>query len=235
MTIRLNGATSGYTEIDAPAAAGSNTLVLPTGNGSDGQLLQTNGSGILSWATLAVGMNVQVFTTAGTSTFTPTAGKTSFLVFVTGGGGGGGYSNGAIASGSGGGGGTGIRLYAAAEMGASASVTVGGAGIGGASAGVSGTAGGSSSLDPAGTGLTLTGAGGGGGQAVASGTGTPGAGGGSTNSLFDINGESGRYLSTVVSGGQSFWCDGRGRGGNGRAGTGAGTSGTAGVAMVLEF
>jgi hypothetical protein len=53
MTLRLNGSTSGYTEIDAPAVAGSNTLVLPTGNGSNGQYLQTNGSGALSWATVA--------------------------------------------------------------------------------------------------------------------------------------------------------------------------------------
>jgi hypothetical protein len=37
MTIRLQGSTSGYTEIDAPAVAGSNTLV-------------TNGSGALSFA-----------------------------------------------------------------------------------------------------------------------------------------------------------------------------------------
>jgi hypothetical protein len=50
MTIRLNGSTSGYTEIDAPAVAGSNTLVLPTGNGSADQALVTNGSGTLSFA-----------------------------------------------------------------------------------------------------------------------------------------------------------------------------------------
>jgi len=49
MTLRLNGSTSGYTGIDAPAVAGSNTLVLPTGNGSSGQVLSTNGSGALSW------------------------------------------------------------------------------------------------------------------------------------------------------------------------------------------
>lgn len=49
MTLRLNGSTSGYTEIDAPAVAGSNTLVLPTGNGTDAQVLATNGSGALSW------------------------------------------------------------------------------------------------------------------------------------------------------------------------------------------
>jgi hypothetical protein len=41
--LRLNGSTSGYTEIDAPAVAGSNTIVLPSGNGSANQLLK-NGS-----------------------------------------------------------------------------------------------------------------------------------------------------------------------------------------------
>jgi microcystin-dependent protein len=30
MTIRLNGSTSGYTELDAPAVAGNNTIVLPS-------------------------------------------------------------------------------------------------------------------------------------------------------------------------------------------------------------
>ena len=52
MAIRLNGSTSGYVELDAPATAGSNTLVLPNGNGSSGQYLQTNGSGTLSWQTV---------------------------------------------------------------------------------------------------------------------------------------------------------------------------------------
>ena len=49
MTLRLNGSTSGYTEIDAPAVAGSNTLVLPGGNGSNGNILGTDGAGNLSW------------------------------------------------------------------------------------------------------------------------------------------------------------------------------------------
>ena len=53
MTLRLNGSTSGYTEIDAPAVAGSNTLVLPTGAGSANQFLK-NGStaGSLGWSGL---------------------------------------------------------------------------------------------------------------------------------------------------------------------------------------
>ena len=53
MSLRLNGSTSGYVELDAPAAAGSNTLVLPDGNGTSGQYLQTDGSGGLSWQTVA--------------------------------------------------------------------------------------------------------------------------------------------------------------------------------------
>ena len=52
MALRLNGQTSGYVELEAPAVAGSNTLTLPNGNGTSGQYLQTNGSGGLSWATV---------------------------------------------------------------------------------------------------------------------------------------------------------------------------------------
>ena len=40
MTLRLNGSTSGYTEIDAPAVAGSNTITLPTGAGSAYQVIR---------------------------------------------------------------------------------------------------------------------------------------------------------------------------------------------------
>jgi len=53
--LRLTGSTSGFTELTAPAVAGSNTLTLPTGNGTAGQFLQTNGSGALSFATVATG------------------------------------------------------------------------------------------------------------------------------------------------------------------------------------
>jgi hypothetical protein len=55
MALRLNGSSSGYVELDVPAAAGSHTLTLPDGNGSSGQYLQTNGSGVLSWVTAAAG------------------------------------------------------------------------------------------------------------------------------------------------------------------------------------
>jgi hypothetical protein len=70
MALRLNGATSGYVELNAPATAGSNTLTLPNGNGTSGQYLQTNGSGGLSWQTVSASnltRATSVATTSGTS------------------------------------------------------------------------------------------------------------------------------------------------------------------------
>jgi len=60
MALRLNGSSSGYVELDVPAAAGSHTLTLPDGGGSSGQYLQTNGSGGLSWAGVTTGKILQV-------------------------------------------------------------------------------------------------------------------------------------------------------------------------------
>ena len=52
MTLRLNGSTSGYTELDAPAVAGSNTITLPTGAGSANQLLKNGATaGSLAFGT----------------------------------------------------------------------------------------------------------------------------------------------------------------------------------------
>jgi len=68
MTLRLNGSTSGYTEIDAPAVAGSNTLTLPTGNGTTDQVLSGNGSGALSWVDRGrMVLETAKTTTSGTS------------------------------------------------------------------------------------------------------------------------------------------------------------------------
>ena len=67
MALRLNGSSSGYVELDVPAAAGSHTLTLPDGGGSSGQYLQTDGSGGLSWATVT-DTNTQGYTwLAGTA------------------------------------------------------------------------------------------------------------------------------------------------------------------------
>ena len=40
MSLRLNGSTSGYTELDAGAVAGNNTIKMPTANGNAYQVLR---------------------------------------------------------------------------------------------------------------------------------------------------------------------------------------------------
>lgn len=49
--LRLSGSSSGYVGFQAAAAAGSTTYTLPSADGTNGQMLSTNGSGTLSWAT----------------------------------------------------------------------------------------------------------------------------------------------------------------------------------------
>lgn len=58
------GTTSGVVTLQAADAAGTYTLTLPTDDGNSGEVLQTNGSGILSWAPLSSGTT--------SSTYTPT-------------------------------------------------------------------------------------------------------------------------------------------------------------------
>jgi hypothetical protein len=65
MTARLLGSTSGYTELDAPAVAGNNTLVLPNGNGSAGNILGTDGAGNLSWVNGRMVLETAKATTSG--------------------------------------------------------------------------------------------------------------------------------------------------------------------------
>ena len=44
MSVRLNGSTSGYTELDAPAVAGNNTIRMPASNGAANQLVKNSGT-----------------------------------------------------------------------------------------------------------------------------------------------------------------------------------------------
>lgn len=212
------------------ASAAINAL-LPTQTGNTDKFLKTDGTAV-SWAIAAAGASMQALTSSGT--YTPTAGKTSFLVFCTGGGGGGLSANTASGAGAGG---TAIRLYSLAEMGSSAVVTVG-------AGGALNNNGGSSSFDPAGTGLTITGNGGSKGQAVDTAVNVGGAGGGASNGMINAAGQRGgtnghwRNTSSNVetysggSGGASFF--GGGPGGGGGSGDGS-SAGQNGVILVLEF
>jgi hypothetical protein len=49
-TMRLEGNTSGYVQLQPAAAAGSWTMTLPSGAGTNGYVLSTNGSGVTTWA-----------------------------------------------------------------------------------------------------------------------------------------------------------------------------------------
>ena len=97
MALRLNGSSSGYVELDVPAAAGSHTLTLPNSGGSSGQYLQTNGSGGLSWAGAGKILRVVSATTSTqvsnttttyadsglTASITPVAAGSSILVLTS--------------------------------------------------------------------------------------------------------------------------------------------------------
>ena len=57
MTLRLNGDSSGFTEIKAPNAAGDNSITLPTSNGGANQLLQNGGTaGALQYTSAGGGL-----------------------------------------------------------------------------------------------------------------------------------------------------------------------------------
>jgi hypothetical protein len=50
-TVHISGSTSGYVGFTVPAVAGGITYTLPSVDGSNGQVLSTNGSATLTWAT----------------------------------------------------------------------------------------------------------------------------------------------------------------------------------------
>jgi hypothetical protein len=51
-TVKLLGATSGYTELAAASVATPTTFTLPAADGTVGQALTTSGTGVLSWTTV---------------------------------------------------------------------------------------------------------------------------------------------------------------------------------------
>lgn len=73
--LKVTGSSSGSVIIQAAAAAGSATYTLPSADGTNGQVLSTNGSGVLSWAT---GGGVTTFS-AGTTGLTPSTATTGAI------------------------------------------------------------------------------------------------------------------------------------------------------------
>jgi hypothetical protein len=230
ITAIANGGTGATTAAAALAA------LLPSQGGNAGKALVTSGS-LASWGVVASGASYQVF--GSSVTYTPTTGKTTFLVVLTGGGGGSG-GNGPTATNpaAGGAAGTAIRLYNTTEMGASATVSIGAGGAGGSlGSGWTSSTGGSSSFTCSGTGGSMTATGGGG---VVGGNGQIGGTGGGVSGAagFGLEGGQGQSANNSRSvGGASFWGGGYGRGGNGpvAAANGPGNAGIQGLCFILEW
>lgn len=68
-SLKLRGTTSGTVTVSTADAAGTWTMKLPTTDGDSGQFLQTDGSGVTTWATVSTGITIGTTTiTSGTST-----------------------------------------------------------------------------------------------------------------------------------------------------------------------
>ncbi len=255
----MNSSNLFSTSLRASSTQAANLMfTLPGTNGSSGNVLTSDGSGGMYWATAAAGgattssslINIQTITANGT--YTPTAGATTAEVVVTGAGGAGGSGGLSNTGGPGGGAGaTAIVLVNLTGV-SSVSVTVGTAGTGGAGAGGSG---GSTVF-----GTYATSTGGIGGAIGQSGGNTAGgAGGTATGGSVNINGGSGATgggtNATGLSsgnGGSSYWGGGGtasasgntqagnpgvayGSGGSGSTGTANGGNGAGGVIVVYEY
>ena len=234
---------SNYVALKAADSLAANvTFTLPNADGSSGQLIQTNGSGTLSFVTGAVAANFQEFTSSGT--WTKPTGATFVMVECWGAGGGGGSGRRGAASstrggGSGGGGGAYVqRLFKASDLGATETVTIASGGTGGPantvndSPGDAGAAGGNTTF-----GTHLTGYGGGPGLGGADTTKSSGGGGGALSASSNtLGGEptTGETTTTTARYGQFGGATGDPGGNDGRPGGWGGASGAGSASTVAR-
>ena len=194
-------------------------------------------------------INMQVFSSAGSFTYTPTSDMKYCIVEVVGGGGGGGNAGGSPQTGAGGGsGGYARQFFSVATIGASKSITIG---TGGSAA----SAGNSSVF-----GALITCTGGGAGTSNGASGGVPyagGAGGSATGGSLNIRGQYGHICTASLAvcrmtgaGGNSFFAPGGaagyvgssngsvgryGSGGGGAYSSGTGGAGGDGIIVITEF
>jgi hypothetical protein len=236
-----NPSADGY--ILSSTAAGTRSWVAASGGGNvsstgtpaTGQHARWTGATTIEGYTPPVPVNVVFFVTAGTATYTPTAGVRALWVECIGGGGGGGGAKATASNataGGGGGGGAYCARFLTAPLKASYSVTVGAPGTAGPATGGAGGAGGSTSFDSPSVATAGGGVGGAGsavGQTVPAFPTNGGAGGTPAGGQFHILGGDGnngcRLSATQTLSGQG----GSGaRGGGGTKGVGGDSAGVQG-------
>lgn len=202
------------------------TATYPATASTTGNVLTSDGTNFISSTpTFFRTINVQLFSTPGAFTYTPTAGMTYIRVRMIGAGGGGGGATGAVnqtAAGGGGASGGAYEFYCtAAQIGASKTGSIGTGGTAGANTGGNGGAGGNTVF------FDWTGGGGGGGiGSVASVATKSSAGGSATASTTGTGMIIGNF---VGNGGLSGWCDTiiiSASGGGGQPALGLGYGGT---------
>ena len=214
--------------------------VVNVGAGTSGQVLTSNGASAPTWETLGGALNnIQYFTTAGTSTYTPTSGTTFVVVEVVGGGGGAGTGNNTNGSGGGGAGGYARKRITSSFSGVTVTVGAGGVGRSGAN---NGNAGSTSSFG------ALVSATGGSGSIYNGGSSSGGVGsGGDLNLAGGTGGSGGTSTISQYAGGNSFFggagvgtlqsaASNTGSGGSGGQNSfDTGGSGGSGLVIVYEY
>lgn len=236
-TASVSGGGTGLDQIDQYAVlcggiTDEGPLQTVSGTGTATQVLTSNGIGFLpTWQDSAGGTGVggpiavQVFTTPGAATYTPTVGMGSCIVEILGGGGGGGGTDTVTGQGntggSGGASGYSRRLFTSATIGASQGLVIGAGGAGGAIGNNPGVTGGNSTF---GAFLTANGGVGGAAGSVGNSPRTGGAGGTATGGDINIDGQYGYYGGANTGGSPEFYASNAG----GSAMYGAGGFGTDG-------
>ena len=81
-TLRLSGSSSGYVGFAPQAGAGSTTYTLPASDGTNGQVLTTNGAGQLSWADKDSSTNLAIRVVSFTLPGTAIAGENKTCSFI---------------------------------------------------------------------------------------------------------------------------------------------------------
>jgi hypothetical protein len=219
---------SNYVGFKSPATVSTNKIwTLPSADGTSGQVLQTNGSAVLSFATASGGTpTVNTYDTGTAATYTKPTTANWVLIEMWGGGGSGGKGSSTNASGGGGGGGYNSFTTPFSNLSGAVTYTVGAGGASQTTANTVGNAGGNTSVTLAtfggGSNLTITAYGGGGGGSTGAsdrggggggGGGRFAAGGNATGATLGIAGDN-----TAGDGGSGYiptGCSGNGNGGSG--------------------